>query len=71
MGVGGVVNEEEEEDAKGGKLSFQMLVLAVAESQIIYSISFFALKYRLRYSTCQVASPSRQHMLNTLKMSTR
>lgn len=36
----------------------------------IYSISFFALKNRLRYSTCHVARPKRQHIPNMLKKST-
>lgn len=38
---------------------------------LIYSMSFFALKYRRRYSTCQVARPNKQHMLNILKNNTR
>lgn len=34
-------------------------------------MSFFALKYRLRYKTCHVAKPNKQHILNILKNSTR
>lgn len=37
---------------------------------ISYSISFFALKYLLKYNTCQVASPKRQHMENIEKYKT-
>ena len=37
----------------------------------IYSMSFFALKNRLRYSTCHVARPSKQHIPKILKNSTR
>lgn len=37
----------------------------------VYSISFFALKNLRRYSTCHVANPSKQHMLNMLKNNTR
>lgn len=36
-----------------------------------YSMSFFALKYLRKYNTCHVASPSRQHIENTLKYNTR
>lgn len=32
-----------------------------------HSMSFLALKKRLKYSTCQVARPRRQHMPNMLK----
>lgn len=34
-------------------------------------MSFLALKYRLRYKTCHVAKPNKQHILNILKNSTR
>ncbi len=33
----------------------------------LYSISFLALKYLLRYKTCQTANPNKQDILKILK----